>query len=60
MLKNQEIRQAALKKGVHMWQIAAKLGIHEVTLSRRMRFELPQEEQERILSIIDELGKEVR
>lgn len=56
-MKNQEIRQAALRKGVRMWQIAEALGVHENTFSRRLRSELPQDEQERILSIIDELSK---
>ena len=57
-LKNQAIRKAALVKGVRLWQVAEALGVHENTLSRRLRTELPQEEQERILSIINELGKE--
>ena len=59
-LKNQAIRQAALAHGIRFWQIAQALGVHEVTLSRRLRTELPQEEQERILIIIDELSKEGR
>lgn len=59
-MKNQEIRQAALRKGVRMWQIAEALGVHENTFSRRLCSELPQEEQERILSIIDDLSKGAR
>ena len=59
-MKNQEIRQAALRKGVRMWQIAEALGVHENTFSRRLRTELPQDEQEKILSIIDDLSREVR
>ena len=59
-MKNQEIRQAALRKGVRMWQIAEALGVHENTFSRRLRTELPQEEKEKILSIIDDLSREVR
>ena len=59
-MKNQAIRQAALANGVRLWQIAQELGVHEVTLSRRLRTELPQGEQERILTIIDKLSKEVR
>lgn len=59
-MKNQEIRQAAMRKGVRMWQIAEALGVHENTFSRRLRTELPQEEQEKILSIIDDLSREVR
>lgn len=59
-MKNQEIRQTALRKGVRMWQIAEALGVHANTFSRRLRMELPQEEQEKILSIIDDLSREVR
>lgn len=59
-MKNQKIRQTALAKGVRLWQIAEALGVHENTFSRRMRTELPQEEQERILAIIDDLAKGVR
>ena len=59
-MKNQEIRQAALAKGVRMWQIAEALGVHENTFSRRLRNELPQDERERILAVIDELSNGVR
>ena len=59
-MKNQAIRQAAMAKGVRFWQIAEVLGVHENTLSRRLRSELPQEELERILSIIDDLSKGAR
>lgn len=57
---NQAIRQAAQEKGVFFWQIADAIGIHEGTFSRRLRRELPQEDREKILAIIDELSKEVR
>ena len=56
-MKNQEIRQAAKKRGVRHWQIADALGIHETTLTHKLRYELPQDEKERILSIIDVLAK---
>ena len=49
-----------MAKGVRFWQIAEVLGVHENTLSRRLRSELPQEELERILSIIDDLSKGAR
>ena len=42
----------------NLQEVAEALGVHENTLSRRLRTELPQEEQERILAIINELGKE--
>ena len=57
-MRNQEIRQAAVVNGVRFWQIAEVLGVHENTLSRRFRAELPQKEKEEILNIIERLSKE--
>ena len=55
---NQEIRAAAKENGVAFWQIAHKLGMNDGNFSRKLRFELNEEETERILSIITELAKE--
>lgn len=57
-MKNKEIREAAKKAGIKLWQIAEKLGISEPTMTRKLRCELADEEQQRILNIIDELAKE--
>lgn len=57
-VKNQDIRDAAKKAGIKLWQIAEKLGIWDATLSRKLRKELPQEEKEKIIGIIAELAKE--
>lgn len=57
-VKNQDIRDAAKKSGIKLWQIAEKLGIWDATLSKKLRKELPQEEKEKIISIIAELAKE--
>lgn len=54
-MQNREIRTAALKAGVKNWQIADKLGIHEGTLSRKLRYELNSEEKSKIINIIEEL-----
>lgn len=58
-MANQDIRQAATGAGVKLWQIADVLGITDSTLSRKLRKELPQEEKNRIFSIIKELSQEV-
>lgn len=55
---NQKIREAAKEKGVALWRIAEKLGINDGNFSRKLRHELADEEQQRILNIIDELAKE--
>lgn len=55
---NQEIRETAKRNGVPFWQIADKLGINDGNFSRKLRFELNEDEKNRILSIITELAKE--
>lgn len=57
-VKNQDIRNAAKKADIKLWQIAEKLGIWDATLSKKLRKELPQEEKEKIFGIIAELAKE--
>lgn len=55
---NREIREAAKKAGVHLWQVAEACGINDGNFSRKLRRELPQEEKQTILEIIDRLSKE--
>ena len=57
-MKNLKIRDAARQSGVKLWQIAEKLGITDGNLSRRLRRELPDAEQERLVCIIAELAAE--
>ena len=57
-VKNQDIRNAAKKADIKLWQIAEKLGIWDSTFSKKLRKELPQEEKEKICGIISELAKE--
>lgn len=54
---NKEIRNAAKARKVKMWQIAEALGIQDSAFSRKLRHELPQEEKEMILAIIEDLAK---
>ena len=55
---NEVIRTHAKKQGVKLWQLAAALHINDGNLSRKLRFELPEDEQQRLLSIIDEIAAE--
>ena len=57
-MKNLRIRDAARNAGVKLWQIAEKLGITDGNLSRKLRRELPDVEQERLVCIIAELADE--
>ena len=54
---NLKVRLAAREAGVHQWEIAEALGISEGSFCRRMRHELPEAEQARILATIDEISR---
>lgn len=56
-MHNKDIREYAAKHSVRLWQIAAQLGINDGNFSRKLRKELPQQEREKILAIIDDLAK---
>ena len=58
-MANDDIRAAAQAAGVRLWQIAAQLGLADSQFSRRLRFELPDLEKRKILSIIDELKNDI-
>lgn len=49
---NKEIRKILDDTGVMQWQLAEWLGIHETTISKMFRHEMPAEEQERMISCI--------
>lgn len=53
---NFRIRLAAREAGIHHWEIAETLGISEGAFCRRMRHELPEAEQARILGIINDIS----
>ena len=53
-INNKKIRIAMFDAGIAQWQLAEILGIHEGSLSRKMRHELPAEEQDKIVKMIKE------
>lgn len=55
---NKDIRSAAKAAGVLHWEIADRLGIQDSAFSRKLRRELPTQERDRILGIINELAAE--
>lgn len=55
---NAEIRKAAKSAGVYLWEIAERIGINDGNFSRKLRRELPTEEQEKILGVINALAAE--
>ena len=56
--KNSIIKQTAKNKGIFLWEVADELGILDSNFSRKLRKELPTEEQNKILTIIEKLAKE--
>ena len=57
-MKNVKIREAAKRAGVYLWEIAERFGCNDGNFSRKLRRELPENEQRRILGIIAELAAE--
>ena len=57
-MNNKDIREAAKQAGVCLWQIAERLGVNDGNFSRKLRRELPSQEREKIMEIINELAKE--
>ncbi len=58
-MENLDVRAAISNAHLRYWQIADRLGITDGNFSRKLRHELPQEEKEKIFSIIKELSGEV-
>jgi hypothetical protein len=54
---NEDIRWAARRSGVYLWQVAEKYHISDANFSRLLRKELPKEKKDFILSIIDDLSR---
>lgn len=55
-MNNADIRQAAKSAGVYLWQVAAALGISEPTMTRKLRFELSEDEKGKLKEIISSLA----
>ena len=56
MLANSDIRSTAKTKGVRLWETAEFLNVSDPTMTRMLRRELPNEEKQRFLSIIEEIA----
>ncbi len=49
---NDAITNERMKANMKQWELAKLMGISEFTLSRRMREELPEDEQKKIIDLI--------
>lgn len=57
-MKNALIRNALQETGMKHWELADLLGIGETTLCRKLRHELPMDEQLAIVKKIEEAKHE--
>lgn len=57
-MKNVQIRESAKEAGVKLWEIADRLGMTDSSFSRKLRRDLPADEQEKIAGIIEALAVE--
>lgn len=55
---NSEIRAAMYNNKIPAWAIGAEMGVHENTILRHLRFELPEQEKQKYLDIIAKLSTE--
>lgn len=53
---NEKVRKALRLNDVRQWQLAKMLGVAESTLIRRLRDELPKEEQKKLIRMIEEIA----
>lgn len=51
-MKNAKIKAAMFEHDIKQWELARIMGIHEASLSRKLRDELPAAEQEKIVNLI--------
>lgn len=57
-MNNKEIRNSAGGYGLKLWQVAEAIGMNESAFSRKLRHELPPQERDKIIAIIEDLAKE--
>lgn len=52
---NTDIRTAAKNAGIFLYQIASAMGISEPTMTRKLRFELSNDEKQTIFNVINHI-----
>ena len=55
-MNNKKIRKALKETGVKYWELARIMGISDGTLCRRLRDEIPAEEQVKLVKLIQQHG----
>ena len=57
-MANDEIKAYAKQAGVRLWEVAERLNITDVSLSKKLRYELDPEYKSRIIKLVDMIAKE--
>lgn len=57
---NTEIRAMLKEKQIPVYAVAAVMGVHENTVFRKLRFELPEDEKATFRRIINELASQAK
>ena len=53
IMANIKVRVKMYETGLKQWELAKLMGVSESVLSRKLRDELPEEEQEKIIELIE-------
>ncbi len=56
-MTNEKVRTALFVNNVRQWRLAEKLGVSESVISRKLRTELPDEEQQKLVEIIKSISE---
>ena len=56
-MKNTLIKSELTKRNMKQWELAEIMNMNEFSLSRKLRHDLPEEEQRQIVSLIKEHEK---
>ncbi len=54
-MANEDLRRIIFESNIPKWKIAKEYGCTDSTFSKKLRMELPQEEKDKIIEIINKL-----
>lgn len=57
--RNLSVRAKMKQSGVTQWMLSDYFHVHENTIARQLRHELPDADRERYLAAIDEIAREM-
>ena len=56
-MANEVIRTTARQRGVFLWEVAEAIGTTDSGLSRKLRRELPKQQQNDLLSVVEKIAE---